>query len=163
MEAIGRWAVEHHIWVISDEIYEHLNYDDAHTTYIGAAVPECRGQLLVLNGVAKTYAMPGWRVGWMVAPLEVAKAAAKLQGHMTSNVANISQRAALAAVAGPLDEVHEMRKAFDARRCAIVTALNDIEGVNCPTPTGAFYVFAGHQPLCLASRWVPRAQCRYVR
>ena len=72
-KAIGRWAVEHHIWVISDEIYEHLNYDDAHTTYIGAAVPECRGQLLVLNGVAKTYAMPGWRVGWMVAPLEVAK------------------------------------------------------------------------------------------
>lgn len=142
VEAIGRWAVEHHIWVISDEIYEHLNYDDAHTTYIGAAVPECRGQLLVLNGVAKTYAMPGWRVGWMVAPLEVAKAAAKLQGHMTSNVANISQRAALAAVAGPLDEVHEMRKAFDARRRAIVTALNDIEGVNCPTPTGAFYAFA---------------------
>lgn len=142
VEAIGRWAVEHHIWVISDEIYEHLNYDDARTTYIGAAVPECRGQLLVLNGVAKTYAMPGWRVGWMVAPLEVAKAAAKLQGHMTSNVANISQRAALAAVAGPLDEVHEMRKAFDARRRAIATALNDIEGVNCPTPTGAFYVFA---------------------
>ena len=131
VEAIGRWAVEHHIWVISDEIYEHLNYDDAHTTYIGAAVPECRGQLLVLNGVAKTYAMPGWRVGWMVAPLEVAKAAVKLQGHMTSNVANISQR-----------EVHEMRKAFDARRRAIVTALNDIEGVNCPTPTGAFYAFA---------------------
>ena len=130
VEAIGRWAVEHHIWVISDEIYEHLNYDDAHTTYIGAAVPECRGQLLVLNGVAKTYAMPGWRVGWMVAPLEVAKAATKLQGHMTSNVANISQRAALAAVAGPLDEVHEMRKAFDARRRAIVT------------PTGAFYAFA---------------------
>ena len=142
VEAIGRWAVEHHIWVISDEIYEHLNYDDAHTTYIGAAVPECRGQLLVLNGVAKTYAMPGWRVGWMVAPLEVAKATTKLQGHMTSNVANISQRAALAAVAGPLDEVHEMRKAFDARRRAIVTALNDIEGVNCPTPTGAFYAFA---------------------
>ena len=142
VEAIGRWAVEHHIWVISDEIYEHLNYDDAHTTYIGAAVPECRGQLLVLNGVAKTYAMPGWRVGWMVAPLEVAKAATKLQGHMTSNVANVSQRAALAAVSGPLDEVHEMRKAFDARRRAIVTALNDIEGVNCPTPTGAFYAFA---------------------
>ena len=142
VKAIGEWAVEHHVWVISDEIYEHLNYDGAKTTYIGAAVPEVRDQLLVLNGVAKTYAMPGWRVGWMVAPLEVAKAAAKLQGHMTSNVANISQRAALAAVAGPLDEVHEMRKAFDARRRAIVTALNDIEGVNCPTPTGAFYVFA---------------------
>lgn len=142
VEAIGRWAVEHHIWIISDEIYEHLNYDDARTTYIGAAVPECRDQLLVLNGVAKTYAMPGWRVGWMVAPAEVAKAATKLQGHMTSNVANISQRAALAAVSGPLDEVYEMRKAFDVRRRAIVAALNDIEGVYCPTPTGAFYAFA---------------------
>lgn len=142
VEAIGRWAVEHHIWIISDEIYEHLNYDDARTTYIGAAVPECRDQLLVLNGVAKTYAMPGWRVGWMVAPAEVAKAATKLQGHMTSNVANISQRAALAAVSGPLDEVYEMRKAFDVRRRAIVAALNDIEGVCCPTPTGAFYAFA---------------------
>ena len=142
VEAIGRWAVEHHIWIISDEIYEHLNYDDARTTYIGAAVPECRDQLLVLNGVAKTYAMPGWRVGWMVAPAEVAKAATKLQGHMTSNVANISQCAALAAVSGPLDEVYEMRKAFDVRRRAIVAALNDIEGVYCPTPTGAFYAFA---------------------
>lgn len=142
VKAIGKWAVEHHIWVISDEIYEHLNYDDAHTTYIGAAVPEVRDQLIVLNGVAKTYAMPGWRVGWLVAPVEVAKAAAKLQGHMTSNVANVSQRAALAAVAGPLDEVHEMRKAFDVRRRAIVAALNGIDGVVCPTPTGAFYAFA---------------------
>ncbi|MBM6699845.1 pyridoxal phosphate-dependent aminotransferase [Bifidobacterium pullorum subsp. saeculare] len=141
IEAIGRWAVEHHVWVISDEIYEHLTYDGARTTYVGAAVPECRGQLIVLNSVAKTYAMPGWRVGWMVAPLEVAKAAAKLQGHMTSNVANVSQRAALAAVAGPLDEVHRMREAFDTRRRAIVAALNGIDGVVCPTPTGAFYAF----------------------
>ncbi|NMM95037.1 pyridoxal phosphate-dependent aminotransferase [Bifidobacterium oedipodis] len=142
VKAIGEWAVEHHIWVISDEIYEHLNYDEAHTTYIGAVVPEVRNQLIVLNGVAKTYAMPGWRVGWLVGPVEVAKAASKLQGHMTSNVANVSQRAALAAVSGPLDEVHEMRRAFDARRRAIVAALNDIEGVVCPTPTGAFYAFA---------------------
>ena len=97
---------------------------------------------VTFSGLSKSHMIAGWRVGWMVAPLEVAKAAAKLQGHMTSNVANISQRAALAAVAGPLDEVHEMRKAFDARRRAIATALNDIEGVNCPTPTGAFYVFA---------------------
>ncbi|MCH9277081.1 pyridoxal phosphate-dependent aminotransferase [Bifidobacterium amazonense] len=140
--AIGKWAIEHHIWIISDEIYEHLNYDDAKTTYIGAAVPECRDQLIVLNGVAKTYAMPGWRVGWLVAPLPVAKAAAKLQGHMTSNVANVSQRAALAAVSGPLDAVYAMRKAFDVRRKAIVAALNDIDGVTCPTPTGAFYAFA---------------------
>ena len=142
VKAIGEWAIEHHIWVISDEIYEHLNYDGAKTTYIGAAVPEVRGQLLVLNGVAKTYAMPGWRVGWMIAPVEVAKAASKLQGHMTSNVNNISQRAAIQAVSGSLDAVYEMREAFDARRQAIVAALNGIAGVNCPTPTGAFYAFA---------------------
>lgn len=142
VKAIGKWAVEHHVWVISDEIYEHLNYDGAKTTYIGAAVPEVRDQLLVLNGVAKTYAMPGWRVGWMIAPLDVAKAASKLQGHMTSNVNNISQRAAIAAVSGSLDAVYEMREAFDRRRQTIVAALNDIEGVNCPTPTGAFYAFA---------------------
>lgn len=140
--AIGKWAIEHHIWIISDEIYEHLNYDDAKTTYIGAAVPECRDQLIVLNGVAKTYAMPGWRVGWLIAPEPVAKAASKLQGHMTSNVANISQRAALAAVSGTLDEVYRMREAFDVRRKAIVTALNGIDGVTCPVPTGAFYAFA---------------------
>lgn len=142
VKAIGEWAVEHHVWVISDEIYEHLNYDGAKTTYIGAAVPEVRDQLLMLNGVAKTYAMPGWRVGWMIAPLDVAKAASKLQGHMTSNVNNISQRAAIAAVSGSLDAVYEMREAFDRRRQTIVAALNDIEGVNCPTPTGAFYAFA---------------------
>ena len=142
VKAIGEWALAHHVWVISDEIYEHLNYDGAKTTYIGAVVPEVRGQLLVLNGVAKTYAMPGWRVGWMVAPAEVAKAASKLQGHMTSNVNNISQRAAIEAVSGPLDAVYDMRAAFDKRRRTIVTALNDIEGVNCPTPTGAFYAFA---------------------
>ena len=140
--AIGKWAIEHHIWIISDEIYEHLNYDDAKTTYIGAAVPECRDQLIVLNGVAKTYAMPGWRVGWLIAPEPVAKAASKLQGHMTSNVANISQRAALAAVSGTLNEVYRMREAFDVRRKAIVTALNSIDGVTCPVPTGAFYAFA---------------------
>ena len=95
----------------------------------------------MLNGVAKTYAMPGWRVGWMVAPAPVAKAVAKLQGHLSSNVSNVPQRAALAAVAGSLDEVHMMREAFDARRKAIVAALNDIPGVHCPTPTGAFYAF----------------------
>lgn len=142
VKAIGQWAIEHHIWVISDEIYEHLNYDDAKTTYIGAAVPEVRDQLLVLNGVAKTYAMPGWRVGWMIAPTEVLKAASKLQGHMTSNVNNIAQRAAIEAVSGSLDAVYEMRSAFDTRRKAIVAALNDVQGVNCPTPTGAFYAFA---------------------
>ena len=142
IEAIGRWAVEHHVWVVSDEIYEHLNYDGARTAYIGQVVPEVRDQLLVLNGVAKTYAMTGWRVGWLVAPAPVAKAAAKLQGHMTSNVANVSQRAAIAAVGGDLDAVYAMREAFDVRRKAIVAALNAIDGVHCPTPTGAFYAFA---------------------
>ena len=142
IEAIGRWAVEHHVWVVSDEIYEHLNYDGARTSYIGQVVPEVRDQLIVLNGVAKTYAMTGWRVGWLVAPEPVAKAAAKLQGHMTSNVANVSQRAAIAAVGGYLDAVYAMREAFDVRRKAIVAALNAIDGVHCPTPTGAFYAFA---------------------
>ena len=142
IEAIGRWAVEHHVWVVSDEIYEHLNYDGARTAYIGQVVPEVRDQLIVLNGVAKTYAMPGWRVGGLVAPERVAKAAAKLQGHMTSNVANVPQRAAIAAVGGDLDAVYAMREAFDVRRKAIVTALNAIDGVHCPTPTGAFYAFA---------------------
>ena len=142
IEAIGRWAVEHHVWVVSDEIYEHLNYDGARTSYIGQVVPEMRDQLIVLNGVAKTYAMTGWRVGWLVAPEPVAKAAAKLQGHMTSNVANVPQRAAIAAVGGDLDAVYAMREAFDVRRKAIVAALNAIDGVHCPTPTGAFYAFA---------------------
>lgn len=142
IEAIGRWAVEHHVWVVSDEIYEHLNYDGVKTAYIGQVVPEVRDQLIVLNGVAKTYAMTGWRVGWLVAPEPVAKAAAKLQGHMTSNVANVPQRAAIAAVGGDLDAVYAMREAFDVRRKAIVAALNAIDGVHCPTPTGAFYAFA---------------------
>ena len=147
IRAIGEWAVKHHIWVLSDEIYEHLHYDGVKTSYIGVEVPEVRDQLLVLNGVAKTYAMPGWRVGWMVAPLDVAKAAIKLQSHMTSNVSNISQRAALAAVGGPLDEVAKMRDSFDARRKAIVQALNSMQGVTCPLSHGAFYAFANVEAL----------------
>lgn len=147
IRAIGEWAIKHHIWVLSDEIYEHLHYDGVKTSYIGVEVPEVRDQLLVLNGVAKTYAMPGWRVGWMVAPLDVAKAAIKLQSHMTSNVSNISQRAALAAVGGTLDEVAKMRDSFDARCKAIVQALNDIDGVTCPLSHGAFYAFANVEAL----------------
>lgn len=142
LTAIGRWAIEHRIWVISDEIYEHLAYEGVSTARIGSVLPEVRDQLLVLNGVAKTYAMTGWRVGWMVACETVAKAAAKLQGHMTSNVANVSQRAALAAVGGSLEAVAVMREAFDRRRRAIVAALNDVPGIRCPVPTGAFYAFA---------------------
>lgn len=142
IEAIGKWAVEHHIWVVSDEIYEHLTYDGEKTSYVGEVVPEVRDQLVVLNGLAKTYAMTGWRVGWMVAPLDFAKAAAKLQGHLTSNVSNVPQRAAIAALDGGMDVVASMRTAFDARRKAIVSALNSVDGVVCPEPKGAFYAFA---------------------
>ncbi|WP_300768348.1 pyridoxal phosphate-dependent aminotransferase [uncultured Bifidobacterium sp.] len=142
IEAIGRWAVDHHVWVVSDEIYEHLNYDGAHTAYVGERVPEVRDQLIVLNGVAKTYAMTGWRVGWMIAPDPVRAAAVKLQSHLSSNVSNVPQRAALEAVRGPLDAVASMREAFDRRRRAIVADLNDVPGVVCPTPRGAFYAFA---------------------
>ncbi|MEE8738527.1 MAG: pyridoxal phosphate-dependent aminotransferase [Bifidobacterium sp.] len=147
IRAIGEWAVRNHIWVLSDEIYEHLHYDGARTAYIGAVVPQVRGQLIVLNGVAKTYAMTGWRVGWLIAPAEVARAAAKLQGHLSSNVSDVSQQAALAAVSGSLDAVRMMRSAFDRRRAAIVSALNAIPGVQCPTPTGAFYAFANVEGL----------------
>ena len=141
VRAIGQWALEHHIWVVSDEIYEHLTYDGAHTPYPGALVPELRDQLIVLNGVAKTYAMTGWRVGWMVAPTAVSKAAGKLQGHMTSNVANVSQQAALAAIQGPMDAVETMGRAFALRRKSIMVALNQVPGVEYPEPKGAFYAF----------------------
>ncbi len=166
MRAIGKWALENHIWVISDEIYEHLHYDGIMTSYIGVEVPEIREQLLILNGVAKTYAMPGWRVGWMVAPEDVAKAATKLQSHMTSNVSNISQRAAIAAVGGSLDVVTTMREAFDARRKAIVEALNNIDGVTCPLPHGAFYAFANIEDLLEKplgeKREVPHTSSRFA-
>ncbi|MDF7665602.1 pyridoxal phosphate-dependent aminotransferase [Bifidobacterium sp. ESL0745] len=142
VRAVGEWAVERHVWVLSDEIYEHLTYDGEKTAYIGAVVPEIRDQLIVLNGVAKTYAMTGWRVGWLIGSLPVAKAAAKLQGHMTSNVADVSQQAALTAVSGSLDAVAMMRKAFDKRRKAIVAGLNAVDGVTCRMPKGAFYAFA---------------------
>ncbi|GAA5518988.1 aspartate aminotransferase [Demequina sediminis] len=139
--AIGEWAVEHGIWVITDEIYEHLVYDDAVFTPIVRAVPELADQCIVVNGVAKTYAMTGWRVGWMIAPADVTKAAANFQSHLTSNVANVSQRAAIAALEGGLEAVHEMREAFDRRRRTMVDMLREIDGIVCPTPTGAFYAY----------------------
>ncbi|WP_314686202.1 pyridoxal phosphate-dependent aminotransferase [uncultured Bifidobacterium sp.] len=142
VRSIGLWALEHGIWVVSDEIYEHLHYDDAVTSYVGSLVPEVRDRLVILNGVAKTYAMTGWRVGWMVAPDALTSAAVKLQSHLTSNVSNVPQRAAIAAVSGSLEAVHAMREAFDRRRRLIVHALNGIDGVDCPTPKGAFYAFA---------------------
>ncbi|MEV0050026.1 pyridoxal phosphate-dependent aminotransferase [Saccharopolyspora shandongensis] len=141
VEAIGRWAVEHGIWVITDEIYEHLVYGDARHVSMPAVVPELADTCVVLNGVAKTYAMTGWRVGWMIGPQDVIKAASNLQSHLSSNVANVSQRAALEAVSGSLDAVAEMRSAFDRRRRKIVELLSAIPGVSCPEPQGAFYAY----------------------
>ncbi|SDJ79474.1 Aspartate/methionine/tyrosine aminotransferase [Actinopolyspora mzabensis] len=138
---IGRWAVEHDLWVVTDEIYEHLVYGDARHVSMPVEVPELADRCVVLNGVAKTYAMTGWRVGWMIGPTDVIKAAANLQSHLTSNVSNVSQRAALQAVSGPLDAVAEMREAFDRRRRTIVELLGAIPGVSCPEPKGAFYAY----------------------
>ncbi len=141
IERIGRWAVEHGIWVVTDEIYEHLVYGSAENASMPALVPELADTCVVLNGVAKTYAMTGWRVGWMIGPGDVIKAAANLQSHLSSNVTNVAQRAALEAVSGPLDVVTEMRTAFDRRRRTIVQMLSEIPGVQCPEPEGAFYAY----------------------
>lgn len=141
IRAIGTWALENGIWIITDEIYERLTYDGMRMSYLLGEVPEMADRTIVLNGVAKTYAMTGWRVGWMYGPSDVIKAAANLQSHMTSNVANVSQRAALAALTGPQDVVDEMREAFDRRRKTIVSMLSEIDGMKVPTPQGAFYVY----------------------
>jgi aspartate aminotransferase len=138
---IGRWALEHGIWVVTDEIYEHLVYDDARAASMPVEVPELAETCVVLNGVAKTYAMTGWRVGWMIGPKDVVKAATNLQSHLSSNVANVSQHAALAAVSGDLSAVERMREAFDRRRRSMVGMLDAIDGVTCPMPQGAFYAY----------------------
>ena len=138
---IGRWVEEHELWVLTDEIYEHLVYDGVETGSMPVLCPELADHCVVVNGVAKTYAMTGWRVGWMIGPTDLVKAATNLQSHATSNVANVAQRAALAAVSGDLTAVDEMKAAFDRRRRAIVSMLNEIEGVVCPTPQGAFYAY----------------------
>ena len=141
VKAIGEWALAHGIWVITDEIYEHLLYDGAKAPSMPVIVPELADQCIIINGVAKTYAMTGWRVGWMIGPKDVIKAATNLQSHLTSNVSNVSQRAAIAALSGDLSAVHKMGEAFNRRRTLIVKMLNEIPGVICPTPTGAFYVY----------------------
>ncbi|HVT20418.1 MAG TPA: pyridoxal phosphate-dependent aminotransferase [Mycobacteriales bacterium] len=141
VEAIGRWALEHGVWVICDEIYEHLRYDGAEAPSMPVVVPELADQCVVLNGVAKTYAMTGWRVGWLIGPTDVVSAAANLQSHATSNVSNVAQAAALAAVSGDLSAVAMMRSAFDVRRQTMVRMLREIPGVDCPTPQGAFYCY----------------------
>ena len=141
IEAIGRWADRHGLWVVTDEIYEHLTYDGVTHHSMPVVVPELADRCVVVNGVAKTYAMTGWRVGWLIGPADVVTAATNLQSHETSNVANVSQRAALAAVSGDLDAAAAMRHAFDRRRITIHAMLNEIDGVTCLLPEGAFYAF----------------------
>jgi aspartate/methionine/tyrosine aminotransferase len=141
VEAIGRWALEHEIMVVTDEIYEHLTFGDHKFSSIVTVVPELADTCIVLNGVAKTYAMTGWRVGWMIGPSDVIGAAVNLQSHSTSNVNNVAQRAAIAAVSGDLSAVEEMRNAFDRRGRTMHQMLSAIDGVQCLEPEGAFYCF----------------------
>jgi aspartate/methionine/tyrosine aminotransferase len=141
IKAIGEWALKNNIWIIADEIYEHLLYDGATAPSMPVLVPGLADTTIIINGVAKTYAMTGWRVGWMIGPKDVIKAATNLQSHLTSNVSNVSQRAAIAALTGDLSAVHKMGEAFDRRRKLIVGLLNEIPGFQCPMPTGAFYVY----------------------
>ena len=141
VEAIGEWAVEKGVWVITDEIYEHLTYGNHEFASMPTLVPDLAEQCIIVNGVAKTYAMTGWRVGWMIGPDDVIKASTNFQSHATSNVANVSQRAALAAVSGSLDDVVAMRNAFARRAQTMWTMLNAIDGVTCLEPQGAFYAY----------------------
>ncbi|HEY4604945.1 MAG TPA: pyridoxal phosphate-dependent aminotransferase [Blastococcus sp.] len=141
VEEIGRWALDAGLWVLTDEIYEHLTYGGLTAPSMPVVVPELADRCVVVNGVAKTYAMTGWRVGWIVGPADVVKAATNLQSHATSNVANVSQAAAVAALTGDLSAVATMREAFDRRRQTMVRMLNDIPGVVCPEPKGAFYAY----------------------
>ena len=141
VQELGRWALETGLWVLTDEIYEHLTYDGVTAPSLPVLVPELRDRCVVVNGVAKTYAMTGWRVGWIQGPADIVKAATNLQSHATSNVANVSQAAAVAALSGDLSAVTAMREAFDRRRRTIVSMLRQIPGVACPEPQGAFYAY----------------------
>ena len=145
VEAIGRWAAEHGLWVVTDEIYEHLLYGDREISSIATLVPELGDRVVIVHGVAKTYAMTGWRVGWMLGPVDVIKAATNLQSHSTSNVNNIAQKAAQAALTGDLTAVAEMRVAFNRRRLTITRMLSEVPGVHCLEPEGAFYAFPSLQ------------------
>jgi aspartate aminotransferase len=156
-KAIGEWAAEHGLWVIADEIYQNLVYEDGvdHAVSIIEAVPALADRCILVNGVAKTYAMTGWRLGWMVGPKTAMSAAANLQSHLSSNVSNISQLAALAALTGDQSAARTMRDAFNARRRVIVDGLNAIEGIHCPEPMGAFYVYPDVTGL-LGKEWAGR-------
>jgi len=150
--AIGQWALEHGLWIISDEIYQNLTYDGDKAMSIVEAVPELANQTILVNGVAKTYAMTGWRLGWMVSPADITAAAANLQSHLSSNVSNISQRAAIAALTGDQSVVEDMKKSFARRREIMVTELSKIQGFVVPEPGGAFYVYADVSAL-LGREW----------
>ena len=141
MAEIGRWAADRGIWVVTDEIYQHLVYAPGEFHSLPVVAPEIADKTIIVNGVAKTFAMTGWRVGWLIGPPEISAAAIRLQSHISSNVANVSQRAALAAMEGPMDAVDEMRTAFDRRRHLMVNLLREVPGVECLMPEGAFYVF----------------------
>jgi aspartate aminotransferase len=141
VKAIGEWAVSRGIWVVTDEIYEHLTYDQAVFSSMPVLVPDIADRCVIVNGVAKTYAMTGWRVGWMIGPGDVISAAANLQSHATSNVSNVAQRAALAAVSGGLDDVAKFREAFNRRRMTMYEMLSAIDGVEVLLPEGAFYAY----------------------
>jgi len=153
-KAIGEWATEHGIWVIADEIYQNLVYERGmdHAVSIVEAAPGVADRCIAVNGVAKTYAMTGWRLGWMVGPQDAINAASNLQSHLSSNVSNISQMAALAALTGDQSDALAMREAFNARRHAIVSGLNAIDGIVCPEPMGAFYVYPDVRGL-LGKQW----------
>lgn len=139
--AIGEWAEANGLWIIADEIYQNLTYDGVRAVSIVEAVPALQDRAILVNGVAKTYAMTGWRLGWMVGPADIVKGASNLQSHLTSNVNNIAQRAAIAALTGPQEPIEAMRQAFDRRRKLIVAELNKVPGFHCPTPEGAFYAY----------------------
>ncbi len=139
--AIGRWAAEHGIWVLADEIYEHLVYGSATQVSLPVVAPEVGDRWVVVNGVAKSYAMTGWRVGWLAGPRDVVAAAINYQSQTTSNISNVSQRAAVAALTGDQSAVEDMRRAFDRRRQTMTAMLNAIDGVRCAEPEGAFYCF----------------------
>ncbi|MCT1956354.1 pyridoxal phosphate-dependent aminotransferase [Dermabacter hominis] len=141
VEEFGRWALENDLWVLSDEIYQRLVYDGATFHSILDVVPELEDRTILVNGVAKTFAMTGWRVGWLIAPPDIAQGVARLQSHLTSNVNNVAQRAAIAALTGPTEPLDTMREAFDRRRRTMVDMLSEIEGLTLPTPRGAFYAF----------------------
>ncbi len=140
-KAIGEWAEQHGLWIVADEIYQNLVYDGVRAVSIVEAVPALTDRTILVNGVAKTYAMTGWRLGWMIGPADIIKGAANLQSHLCSNVNNVAQRAAIAALTGPQEPIEEMRLAFDRRRRLIVEELNKVPGFHCPTPEGAFYAY----------------------